>query len=262
MPERVPVVEDGPTTDLEFVVGDHRRLDLDTACDPGDEVKVVEVVAAEEVVLGHLAEAAAHLRLGKCLERSRVAQHGGGLPERPHEVLAFGQVDARLAPDGGVDLCQQGSGHVYDGHAPVIGGRREAGYVGDHPAAHTDDDVAPGEPPPGEGATEALHGRHRLGILAVADVEDLLLQARVHGVADARLGHDRGPSGPARQDLGEVGGCIGADEDRVGPLCGQHDVDADHDTAPRRRSRNAPTSSATSSGERPSVSMARSAASS
>ena len=119
----------------------------------------IEVVAGEEVVLGHLARARCGTRGAAACEHLGVAQHRRRLPERADQVLALGQVHAGLAADGGVDLAEQRGGHVHDGDAPVVDGGGEPGGVGDHAAADGDDDVGPGEAPPGEAAAQVLDGR-------------------------------------------------------------------------------------------------------
>jgi hypothetical protein len=99
------------------------------------------------VVLRQLATAAAALALGQGVEGVEVAHDGGGLPERPDEVLALREVHPRLAADGGVDHPQQCRRHVHDGDPPVVHRGREPGDVGDHTAADGHDAVGPGEAP-------------------------------------------------------------------------------------------------------------------
>ena len=84
----------------------------------------MQVVAAEEVVLRHLAAARRYSRGGSVASDLGVAQHGARLPERADEVLALGQVDAGLAADGGVDLAEQRGRRLHDGDPPVVARRR------------------------------------------------------------------------------------------------------------------------------------------
>ena len=148
--QRVAVVEQGPTTALALVGRHHLRLDLDT---PGDALLVVQgeqVVTRQEVVLRHLAVAAAHLTRREGAQRIQVADDGTRLPERSDEVLALGKVDARLASDGGIDHRQQRCRDVDDRHAAVPRRGREPRHVGHHPPADADHAVVAGEPEPGE----------------------------------------------------------------------------------------------------------------
>ena len=121
------------------------------------------------------------------------------------EVLSLREVHAGLAADGGVDLGQQRRRHLQTGDPPVVGGGGEPGGVADDAAAEGHDGVAPEETPGGEAATERLHRRQALGLLAVAHEEHLGHRAgppeggeQRFGVAlgDRRLAHDRHP-GPA-----------------------------------------------------------------
>ncbi len=145
--EGVPVVEHRPVAGLAFVGGHHPGLDLHTSGNLFSDVEAFDVLATEEVVLGHLTPAATHLALGEGHQGVSVAEHGYRLPERPHQVLALGQVDARLAADGCVDLGQQGCGHVGHGYAPVVAGCGESGHVGNHSPSDANDQIAPCEAP-------------------------------------------------------------------------------------------------------------------
>ena len=59
--------------------------------------------------------------------------------ERSEQILAGSQVHAGLAADGRVDLGEQRSGHLDNGHAAHKGCREEAGHVGDDTSAEAND---------------------------------------------------------------------------------------------------------------------------
>ena len=72
-----------------------------------------------------------------------VGQHGLGLVEGPHQVLALGQVHRHLAADGRVHHGGHAGGHLDEGDAPQEGGRHVAGQVAHHAAAHGQDGMPP-----------------------------------------------------------------------------------------------------------------------
>ena len=92
--------------------------------------------------------------------------------ERSDEVLAERMVDADLASYGGVDLCEQGGRHLYQGDPTQDGRRGEARHVAYDAAADSDD----GRGAVGRGEEELLvdpgHRAHRLGPLAVRYEDD------------------------------------------------------------------------------------------
>ena len=188
--------------------------------DPLVEGQRVEVAAAEEVVLGQLAQAAAVLAGRQRGQHLGVAQHGGGLPEGADQVLALGQVHAGLAADGGVDLAEQRGGHVHDGHAPVVDGGGEPGDVGDEATADGHHGVGPGEAPLGELPAEVLDGgeaswppRRRRMVKTRCSTPGVDLDA------DAGLGDDRDAPGrrPGMTPGQLVAGAV-ADEHVVGAV--------------------------------------------
>ena len=224
----VAVVEEGPAAGGVALVGaDVVGLAPHAGGHRLVEGQVGQVVDAQEGVLGHLPQPAAVLPGGQGAQQLDVAQHRRRLPERPHQVLALGQVDARLAPDGGVDHAQEGGGHVHHRHPPVVDGGGEAGGVGDHAPAHGHHHVGPGEAPPGEGPAQLLHALHALGVLARVEEEGALLDAGVDREVGALLGHDGGPGRAGGDHLAQPVAGAGAHEHVVGPLA-QVDGDGDH----------------------------------
>ena len=68
-----------------------------------------------------------------------------GLPEGAHDVFGVFKVDGGFAADGGIDLGQRGGGQVDEVDAPHIAGRRKAGQISHHAAAHGHYGVAAAE---------------------------------------------------------------------------------------------------------------------
>ena len=192
MGERVSVVQDRTAPALALVARHDVGLDAHARRDTLVERQRVEVATAEEVVLGHLAQTAAHFARRQRRQHRGVADDGVRLPVRAHEILAFGQVHTRLAPDGGVDLSQQRRRDMDDGYATVVAGRGEPRDIGDHASPDGDDDIGACEAPLREPAAQRLDRRERLGFFTLADEEDTVFDAGVHLVRNAALRHDRG----------------------------------------------------------------------
>ena len=212
------------------------------------------------MVLGHFAQAAAHLACGQGVQSGRVAQHGCRLPEGADQVLALWEVDAGLATDRCVDLGQQCGGDVNHGQAAVVGGGGEAGHVGDHPSAYADHGVAASQAPGCEGPAEFFDGGQCFGRLTVRDGKDSVVHARVHGNGNVGLGDDSDPLDPGRQYRSQFLRCLRADQHGVGPAFGQCHLEADHRTAPSVAGKASTTRAPTIEMSNPSVSITVSAA--
>jgi hypothetical protein len=87
--------------------------------------------------------------------------------EGADQVLAEAMIDTRLAADGGVDLRQQGGGHLHHRHPAQQGRGREAGEIADHAAAHRHDRRAPLEAGVQQAVVHALERGERLVLLTV-----------------------------------------------------------------------------------------------
>ena len=86
-------------------------------------------------MLDHFGQAGRQLARRQGFQGRSVGDHGARLVEGADHVLAQRVVDARLAADGGIDLRQQGGGHLHEADAAHVAGRRIAGQVADHAAA-------------------------------------------------------------------------------------------------------------------------------
>ena len=228
MGERVAVVEQCSSAALALVGGDDLGLDLHTPSDPLIERQCQQIVAGEEVVLRHLAQAATGLPIRKCGEGVEVADHARWLPERPDEVLSLREIDAGLATDGGVDHAEQRGRHVHHRGAPVPRGRCEPGDVGHHATADADDHVAARESLACEPSHQRLDRGQRLGGLAAADHMGLDI---VIGQRDGHRNLVLGDNGDAlrrrRQQAGELGDGSFTDDHVVGAIL-ERNVHAQH----------------------------------
>ena len=105
--ERVPVVEQRPATAFALVAGDHVGLDGHAAATRAGSGSRSRSPPPKKWYLASSPMPLRYSRAGERGEGVGVAHHGGGLPERPDQVLALGQVDPGLAADGGVDLAER-----------------------------------------------------------------------------------------------------------------------------------------------------------
>ena len=132
-----------------------------------------------------------HSRGGKRAEQLGVAQHRGRLPEGADEVLALGQVHARLAADRGVDHPEQRGRDVHDGMPRwyTAAANPPTSVTSPPPTATTQSArVSPH-------CVNSLHSSSTVAsdfaVLARADREHLVLDAGIDVDADLRLRHDR-----------------------------------------------------------------------
>ena len=214
--QRVAVVEQRPPAVLAFVGGHHLGLDLDAAGDPIGEIHGEEIVTGEEVVLGHLAEPAAHLAGGQRVERVEVADHPGRLPERTDEVLALREVDGGLAADGRIDHAEQRGGDVHHRRAAVPAGGGEPGHVGDEASADADHHVVASETLAGEPTGQRLDRGQRLRLFGRTDLVHRGVEIRqVRLELDSRLGHHGGAARRGRQQRTQLADRLAAHDDVV-----------------------------------------------
>ena len=160
--QRVAVVQHHATSRLTLVGGHHLGFDSHRGGYAPIQRQPLEVLVAQEVVFGHLALPAEQFPLRQRVQHLGVAQHGVGLPEGAHQVLALGQVHAGLPADRCVHLRQQRGRNRHEADAPVVDGCCEACQVGDDSPADRDDRIGPGEPDPGHPAAQGT----RLGTVS------------------------------------------------------------------------------------------------
>ncbi len=226
MGKRVPVVEDGASPSFALIGRDHVGLDPHTGRDPLFERHLVEPIAAEEVVLRHLADSTAELAGRQGRQHLGVADHRDGLPERTHKILSFGKVDTGLAPDRGIDLAEQRGRHAHEADSPVVHRGHEAGEIGDDSPTDTDDHIGAREPGLGHLPTHLLHDGERFGRFAVGHGDDDMVAARIDLPRNRGLGDHGDPRRPRGDDLGKQVTYPGAHVDRIAAVV-QLDVHGD-----------------------------------
>ena len=148
---------------------------------PGEEGGV-----AQQAILQNLGVAGAHLPVGQGGEHIQVRQDEPGLVEGADQVLASRGVDGRLAAHRGVHLGQQGGGDLNEVCAALVDGGGEAGEVPDHPAAESDNQVAPVQLQSQQGVAERLQAGKALGLFAGGQDDGM----------DGQAGRFEGPGQP------------------------------------------------------------------
>ena len=118
-----------------------------------------------------------------------VHHHHPGLPEGAHHVLGVPQVHGGLAADGGIDHGQGGGGAVDEIDAPHIDGRRKAGQVSHHAAAHGHHQIAPAHAERQHLLQHRLQRAEALAALALGHRNDHGLAALVGHLAGIHRGH-------------------------------------------------------------------------
>ena len=67
-----------------------------------------------------LDKTAAHVAVIKRLERTGIDDYRDRLVERSHNILAPGNIDPDLAPDGRIDLGQQSRRQLHEWYSPHV----------------------------------------------------------------------------------------------------------------------------------------------
>ena len=218
MAQGVTVVEDQAGARVAFVLGDRVRFHPDASGDEGLEgigltrehrggIGLQLVEQRRSSVSPYFATSASperKSRSGRVARVDDVGEHGARLRERPHQVLAFGQVHGGLATDRGIHLRRERRRHLHEGHAPHVGRGDEPRQVADRSATQGHHEVVP----------MRLLGR-QLVQQDTVDVERLRLLAGRHGEQRARPPAIGQPGGqPIEPPVGHV--AIGHDEGALG----------------------------------------------
>ncbi|MNX86132.1 hypothetical protein D3C86_1180010 [compost metagenome] len=100
---------------------------------PEEEIRLVD-----QAIFDDFGVTSAELPRAQRIEHRRIRQHQIGLVENADEVLAVAGVDARLAADGRIDLCQQRGRYLHEAHAATHDARCKTGEIADNAAAECD----------------------------------------------------------------------------------------------------------------------------
>ena len=173
MAQGVAKVQNLPPALLPLVLGHHRSLDFHIAANyfiyvfshVGFHQKMEKALVGDETVLESLRRPVQEGVLRQGGEGIRIADHGLGLPEGPHQVLAGRQVHGGFAPHGGVGGRQESGGHLNKVDAPLVGGGGEARKVPHHAAAQSHHAVAAGNAALCQKAQDLAIGGERLLLL-------------------------------------------------------------------------------------------------
>ena len=161
--------------------------------------------AGDQRGLDHLGPARGELLRRQRRERGRVDEHRRRLVVGAGVVLALRQVDAGLAPVGGVDLRDERRRHLHDRDAALVGGGAEAREVADDAAAEREHVVAVLHPGPGEAAQHAprlLPGLRRLAGRD-GDRRRHVAEALAVEAPDRLVGHEEGAAVHGRRHAAE-----------------------------------------------------------
>ncbi|MCY1507599.1 hypothetical protein D9M68_418800 [compost metagenome] len=248
MAEGVAEIEQRPQTVLALVrchdlglglAADRDRLDASRAAgkdrlpvlfEPGEEVRLVD-----QPILRDLGIAGAKLAWTQRVEHVGIGEHQIRLMEDADQVLAVRGIDAGLAADGGIDLCQERGRDLDETRATAHDASGKAGKIADDAPAKRDHRIVALDPGAKHGFTDRDQLLEALGLLAGGKherhcVDVTLLQARHQGLEVARryvLVSDHGHLAPleAGGDLLAGGGNQpGTDQDIIGTIA---EVDAD-----------------------------------
>src|SRR6266849_3143578 len=160
MPHGMAVVEDRTTSLFALVFFYNGHLQSNTTCNELAEqaslgmskvsqgmrmrLKLCEQFSIEyDTILYYFCPPLRTLTYGQGEQRSGIGQYQPRLVKRADQVLAPGMVDACFAPDGGINLGQQGCRHLHQWYTPQVGGGGIAGQVTHDATSKRDNGLAP-----------------------------------------------------------------------------------------------------------------------
>src|SRR5947209_882356 len=98
--------------------------------------------ARDRPLLNALAQACGQFSFGESPKRRGIYYDGAWLVKSANKIFSCGRVNGHLTADRSVNLREQGSGRLYEGHAAHVDGGGEACQVADYAAAQRYDRVA------------------------------------------------------------------------------------------------------------------------
>ena len=127
MTKRMPKIQNLAQPRLVLIAADHPSLNLCTARNNVRQCrwitpqnpfhirfkKTKQLRVGNHAVFDYFRNPSAKLTIRQSTQRLRIAQHQPWRIKRPHQILAFRQIHARLATDGTVHLRQQGCRHMH-----------------------------------------------------------------------------------------------------------------------------------------------------
>ena len=155
--ERVAEVEQRSRPVFALISGDDPRLDLAGTPDGvlercgfareqlprGGFDPLQELDVLDQPVLDHFGETRAQLAWRQSAQRGDIAENANRLMERSDEVLARRVIDAGLAADSRIHLCEQGCGYLQVRDTALIAGCGEPCNVTHDPATQGNDCAVP-----------------------------------------------------------------------------------------------------------------------
>ena len=189
----VPEVQRAPEVAFPFIGGHHRGLDSARVDNDGNQDgrislkdggrlapdAIEQIGACDHSILYDFVQTGAELPSGEGLQPLRVDHDRSRGVEGTDQVLAERVIDAHLAPDGAIDLREQGGGYLYERHAPQERGRGKADEVADDAAAKGEDRRGAIGLCSNERFVDAGHGLQGLEPFTIRDEDRLSLRQGV-----------------------------------------------------------------------------------
>ena len=140
--QSMTVIEECALPTFPFISRNNVCFDFSATRYPLNERQRCEVFARNEVIFRHLAETATHLAFWQCGQRIHLASHTMWLPESANEVFSFGNIDASLTADCGVDHCEKSRCNMNNCDTAVIRSSSKTCDIRNHATAHSDNNIS------------------------------------------------------------------------------------------------------------------------
>ena len=130
--KRVSVVQQHSTTAFALICTNNVSLNLNASRNSRSEIKTQQVIAREEVILGHLSIAASRFARAQAGECVSVTQHSTWLPKRTDQILSLSKIHSGLTANCSIDHANQRCGHMHNGDTAMPSRSSKASNVCDH----------------------------------------------------------------------------------------------------------------------------------